>query len=241
MEDRGDKVFFEGSKDKTNALFVSDMHGDIPENNYYFQFPIDVIFFLGDNGEVAVNQVLEALPGIPAFGVAGNHDYDNTYGNSRALDIHGQIVEVNGMNFGGIGGCIRYKGTDSRWLLTEEEAAGVLGKVSGADFIISHSPPARRIGGGKGYNACHDEGCQYPDPHRGFIELGRFLDRHSPKAVFHGHLHKTYSYMHGNTLVKGVYGIELVCFEKIFGQLAVYYTDCKIFEPVLVGSGKERG
>ena len=87
-------MFFEGSKDKTNALFVSDMHGDILKNNYYFRFPIDVIFFLGDNGEAAVNQVLEALPGIPAFGVAGNHDYENTYGNSRALDIHGQIVKV---------------------------------------------------------------------------------------------------------------------------------------------------
>jgi len=37
------------------------------------------------------------------------------------------------------------------------------------------------------------------------------------------------SYMHGDTLVKGVYGIELVCFEKIFNQLAVYYTACRVF------------
>lgn len=208
------------------ALFVSDLHGGFIKEPEIIQKKPDVIFFLGDNGETMVRTILDLYPGVPAYGVAGNHDGPTPYTNTRVIELHGQVVNVHGFNVAGLGGCIRYKGAKMKWLFTEAEAREVLLSIGKVDIIISHSQPATK--NGRYYNTGLKDDSPYPEAHRGFIELGKYIERHHPLAVFHGHLHKCQDYFHNSTLVKGFYGIEEVYFERNPSGLKVQYTTTKV-------------
>lgn len=211
---------------KLKTLFVSDLHGGFIKKPKELPKKTDMIFFLGDNGETMVRTILDLYPGVPAYGVAGNHDGPTLYSNTRVIELHGQTVDVNGLKVAGLGGCIRYKGAKMKWLFTEAEAREVLITIGKADFIISHSPPARKMD--KEYVVGHKDGRSYPEAHRGFIELGKYIDRYHPLAIFHGHLHSCQDYFHNSTLVKGIYGIEEVYFEKSPLGLNVQYSTTKL-------------
>ena len=212
------------------ALFISDLHGGFIEGQDSLPENVDILFFLGDNGEMIVRNILEIYPEAPAYGVAGNHDGSTPFVNTRIIDLHGQAAEVYGLIIAGLGGCIKYKGSKSKWLLTEKEANQVLESIPiHADIIISHSPPAKK--NSNGHPVTQKRDTEFPEAHRGFIELGKYLDKHSPRAVFHGHLHKCQDYFHNNTLVKGIYGIEEVYFEKYPTCLRIKYYTTKILRP----------
>lgn len=109
---------------------------------------------------------------IPKIGVYGNH-CDGGYMEALGiLNLHLSPKEINGISFIGYQGCVKYKESDLQ--TTQEYCQNVMGSVPRYDVLITHCPP-------RGINNNDDPA------HIGFDWLREYVDRVSPKYVFHGH------------------------------------------------------
>jgi len=125
----------------------------------------------------------------PDFGVLGNHD---NFGLLGDWDIHGKLVEKNGVSFAGFQGSSRYK--DGPFpLYTQEESLKL--DIPKADVLISHD----RI-----YKPIMDKA------HTGLMGITQYLDMYKPFLHLHGHHHKQEVYKYNETIVVSVYECAII-------------------------------
>lgn len=182
-------------------LCIADLHGPMPPIPEFTEKP-DAILLLGDLGW-AVEKLREIFPGVPLFGVPGNHDsrIDPFYG-IPVENLHGKVLEFRGLKIGGLGGCLRYKPSGG-YLFWDKEYREILEKMPSVDILISHCPPA-------GLPWCdppsHRTG--YHKAHEGSAAIAEYIFRAEPAAVLCGHLHISAAARMGKTLVRVIHGVE---------------------------------
>ncbi len=154
----------------------------------------DLLLCCGDLPAYYIDYVASMLS-IPTYGIHGNHDgslmrRQHDDGVSRAdwgmEEIHGRIVEEQGLLIGGFDGSLKYNSGSYQYT-----QAGMRAQIAGMlpqllmnrlrhgrflDILITHAPP-RHI---------HD---QEDRPHQGFEVFRWFLKTFRPRYHLHGHIH----------------------------------------------------
>jgi Icc-related predicted phosphoesterase len=146
---------------------------------------VELLLSCGDLPSVYLEFITSVL-NVPLFYVCGNHDEGYKDNPPGGEDLHGRLVEFNGLSFYGLQGSIRYN--DAPLQYSEGEMSRmVMGAAMrlryrrmrrgfGVDVLVTHSP-ARDI---------HDA---EDAPHRGFKSLRRFMEWYRPRYMVHGHVH----------------------------------------------------
>lgn len=138
---------------------------------------IDVIVTLGDLEYTQIVE-LKQITQVPKIGVYGNHCTPGYMEELGITDIHLQVVEIEGVTFGGFEGSHRYKKDPVVKMYTQEEASELLDNMPYVDVFIAHSPPA----------GINDE----EDPaHQGFVALRQYVENQQPQYFLHGHTYPT--------------------------------------------------
>ncbi|MEM7801286.1 MAG: metallophosphoesterase [Chloroflexota bacterium] len=173
---------------QTLRLYVlADIHS--PD---YFVMPeisadqYDMVLTLGDIDEGTLDYIIHMSREVPIYGVPGNHDRHALPG---VTNLHGKVIEHNGIRIGGIGGARKYKNHPYHY--TEREMASKMRRLAAADIIISHAPPLLT--------------SLKEDPiHQGFPAFDHYILKHSPQYWIHGHLSKNLRDQAYQTKVIGV-------------------------------------
>jgi Icc-related predicted phosphoesterase len=136
---------------------------------------------------------------IPVFGVYGNHCDGNYLADLGITNLHLATVEVAGVTFTGLQGCVRYKEGTRDVLYTQDEYANLVRHLPAADVVVTHCPPA-------GIN-------DHPaDPaHVGITALRHWLDVTAPRLLIHGHTYpKEPVTAYGDTRIEYVRGARIL-------------------------------
>ncbi len=155
---------------------------------------IDLIIGCGDVPFYYLEFLLSALD-VPLLYVRGNHDTVPQYtvdgrvitSVQGGLDLHGHVVELNGLVFAGLEGSMRYRPkaplmyteSEMRW-----EALRLLPQLlwrrlrygNPLDVLVTHSPPY----------GIHDRSDL---AHTGFRVFGEIVRIFKPRYLLHGHVH----------------------------------------------------
>lgn len=145
---------------------------------------IDLVLSAGDLPTEYLDFLCTAL-NVPIFYVRGNHDGDYPAGRyAGSENVHGRIVEYQGIRIAGFEGSRRYKEGSCQY--TERAMSRVVRvsqvkalRLGRPDIVLTHAPPA----------GCHDghDVC-----HRGFQCFQRIIDSWQPRFLVHGHTHRHY-------------------------------------------------
>lgn len=165
------------------TAYVREQHPDI-----------DLIVGCGDLPFYYLEFLVSALD-VPLVYVRGNHDTVPQYAmNGRVLydvqggiDLHGQVMEVEGLLFAGLEGSMRYRPEVPLMYSESEMAWEVLRLVPlllwnrarygrAVDVLVTHSPPFQ----------VHDREDR---AHTGFRIFHRLIRRFQPRYLLHGHVH----------------------------------------------------
>lgn len=179
-----------------NILALSDrVLGHIYSSNVHKHYPdVDLLIGCGDLPFYYLEFLISALD-APLVYVRGNHDAGPQYTiDGRTLtavqggtNLHGQIINVNGLVIAGLEGSMRYRPnaplmyseTEMRW-----EALRLLPRLiwhrlrydRAVDIFVTHSPP----------QGIHDR----PDlAHTGFRVFRTIIRYFRPRYFLHGHIH----------------------------------------------------
>jgi hypothetical protein len=164
---------------------------------------IDLIISAGDLPFDYLSELADRLD-CPGVLVPGNHDPDLTaFRERRGIwwrdglpaswpgpagfdDADGRVVDVAGLRFVGLGGCVRYRPGPNQWSQGQQtrrakavaRAAGRRTRRDGqgVDIVLTHAPP-RGLGDG-------DDA-----PHHGFTCLHDLVAALRPRLLLHGHIH----------------------------------------------------
>ncbi|MFA5711637.1 metallophosphoesterase [Mycolicibacterium sp.] len=163
-----------------------------------------VLLSLGDFS--TVHAAVMARSGAPLLaGVYGNHctqDYMPQYGitdlvGDRQLPARHTTLEPPGrraVTVLAVQGCVRYKSDIDDVLFTQEQYDAAIDPLPAADLVITHCPPA-------GINDAEDHA------HLGIAALRRWVDRHRPRWLLHGHTYDNPTMSkHGSTTVLYIHG-----------------------------------
>jgi len=186
-----------------NALVVSDEEDPALRAGMRLFGDVDLIVSAGDLGFDYLTGLVEhhACPGV--F-VPGNHDPDLTgFTERRGIwmrdgmpavwpgppgldDADGRVVDIAGLRFVGLGGCVRYRPGPNQWTQREQaRRARRLVRVARrrirrdgrtVDVLLTHAPP-RGLGD-------RDDA-----PHHGFECLHAVVEALNPRLLLHGHIH----------------------------------------------------
>jgi uncharacterized protein len=179
---------------------------------------IDLVVGCGDLSYEYLDYIATAL-GVPLRAVHGNHDTppenldDPTIATWwQGIDLHGRVVEVNGVLIGGLAGSPLYShgpyqfGEFDVWLAILRMApsliANRLRRGRFLDVLVTHAPPF----------GIHD---QLDKAHRGFAAFRTFLRLFHPRYHLHGHTHvydrrTATTTQFGRTTVMNTYGARTV-------------------------------
>ena len=155
---------------------------------------VDLVLGCGDLPFYYLEFVVSTLD-VPLLYVLGNHDRGPQYtADGRVLtsvqggcNIHGHLVQEQGLFIGGLQGSMRYR-PEAPLMYTEAEMRLEILKLlprlwlnrvrygRALDILITHSPPF----------GIHDQ----PDlPHKGFQSFLPLLKFAQPRYFLHGHIH----------------------------------------------------
>ena len=113
------------------ALVVTDGHGSLyPEDIPHCD--ADVCFLLGDLSLRDIAIVKEKIGNMPVYGILGNHDGFELYDRAGIENIHGKVVEVNGVKIAGMQGSLRYKDTEFFPFYTDDESVEIAEQIDAA-------------------------------------------------------------------------------------------------------------
>lgn len=197
-------------------LVVADSAHNWPEDSdgrYDFSALVerhrpDALISLGDFSLVHAGVMARA--GAPfAAGVYGNHctqDYMPEHGIVDLVGDRGAPARRGTLKLPGqfevsvlaVQGCVRYKPDRDDVLFTQDQYTAAIDTIPAADLVITHSPPF-------GINDAEDAA------HVGIVALRRWVDRHRPRWLLHGHTYENPErswcgdtqviYVHGHALV----------------------------------------
>lgn len=153
--------------------------------------PADVLISCGDLWDQTIERAVKASQCRQAFAVRGNHDPDAPFP-VGVVDLHLQVVEFEGVRFGGFNGCWRYKPRGNH-LWSQSEVRSFLADLPAVDVFVAHNSP-------QGIHECDD------DVHQGFEAFREYVERARPRYFLHGHQHVNAITKLGDTDVIGVYG-----------------------------------
>lgn len=157
------------------------------------RFPgVDLVLGCGDLPYEYLDYVATQL-GVPLYAVHGNHDVPPESADDPAIrawwsgiDLHGRVVNIDGLLVGGLGGSPRYSRGPFQYSETEIVLAMVrmlprlianrLWRGRFLDVLVTHAPP----------RGIHDEDDV---AHRGFKAFRLFHRLFSPRVHLHGHVH----------------------------------------------------
>ncbi|NLM96139.1 MAG: metallophosphoesterase [Halanaerobiaceae bacterium] len=147
---------------------------------------IDLIISAGDLSSGYLQFLVTMIKGAPLFYVRGNHD--DKYEKDPPLgcvNIHGRIVEYNGLRILGLEGSrwyngkgIQYKENRMWWEFLKLWPRLKYGRK--IDIVLTHNPPYG-LNDGKGH------------AHRGFKSFRYLIDTFEPRFFIHGHQHLSYA------------------------------------------------
>ncbi|MFH1611181.1 MAG: metallophosphoesterase [Patescibacteria group bacterium] len=160
---------------------------------------IDIIVTLGD---LEMHQIreLESINNIPKLGVYGNHCSGMYMDELGIQNMHLNTVKINGITFGGFEGSVKYKESSAK-MYTQEEASTLLRDFPYVDVMLCHAPP---------YGVNDEPGDL---THAGLIGLREYVEKKSPKYLFHGHTYPTQGKLItnlGSTKIEYVFGSRIV-------------------------------
>jgi Icc-related predicted phosphoesterase len=184
-------------------LLFSDLHRnlDAVRNLVLMSQDVDVVVGAGDFGTMrrGADEVIQALASIerPAVLVPGNSESHEELAAAckawpAANVLHGGGIEINGVDFWGVGGAIP-ETPFGAWSydFTEDQGRRLLADCPQAAVVVSHSPP-------KGTVDVSSAG-----KHLGSVAVRETIDRCQPRLVVCGHIHDSggQSDMVGDTAV----------------------------------------
>lgn len=175
-------------------LVIADTHGclkceDIPSE------AVDACILLGDLTPRDIDIVKQAVD-AQIYGVLGNHNAFDTYQKRGIPNIHGKVIEINGLRIAGLQGCCRYKNLNAP-LYTDEESIQIANTLAPADVLISHDGP-------KGFHGCEDLA------HSGLQGITDYCKNNNVQLNIHGHYHRNLWGKIENTLVACCYGVNVI-------------------------------
>ena len=162
---------------------------------------VDIVIGAGDYGSLrmGIKKTIRWLSTIekPVILVPGNAESDKELKDAcnewpSAIILHGNGIEMQGINFFGIGGGIPVTPFGSwSWDFSEEQAEVLLKDFPDDGVLISHSP----------LNGILD--LSSSGQHLGSTTIRKFIDKISPKLVICGHIHESGGKMEklGNTVI----------------------------------------
>lgn len=174
------------------VLAFSDIHQDLEQAARLVELSseADLVIGAGDFGSVheGLEEMIGALSGIecPAVLVAGNNerleDLRDVTGRlwPSATVLHGEGVEVDGLDFFGLGGGIPVTPWSWSYDLEEQEAADLLEALPEEAVLVVHSPP-------HGHCDVTAEGV-----HLGSTAILDAIKEKSPRLVICGHIHEAW-------------------------------------------------
>jgi uncharacterized protein len=158
----------------------------------------DVVAGVGDFASVheGLEQTLAPLRAVeaPLLLVPGNNETVDALraavaGWDGTTVLHGEVADVDGVNFFGIGAGIPTTPWDWSFDLTEEQASQQLTALPEGAVLLSHSPPKGHVDKGLGSEAVLEA-----------------VERMRPQAVLCGHIHEQWTNESriGTTLVRNL-------------------------------------
>ncbi|MBW4435523.1 MAG: metallophosphoesterase family protein [Pleurocapsa minor GSE-CHR-MK-17-07R] len=168
-------------------LFVSDLVTQQLENAAHMRrrySDVELVVSCGDMPSGYLEFITSVLS-VPLFYVCGNHDIHYEERPPGGINLHRRILEYKGLTFVGLEGSMRYNKEPLQY--SDRDMASMVWKFGfplwfrrmrgiGVDVFVTHSP-AKGI---------HD----LPDlTHTGFKSFLKFMDRHKPRYMVHGHVH----------------------------------------------------
>jgi Icc-related predicted phosphoesterase len=154
---------------------------------------VDLVVSCGDLPRYYLEYVVTML-NVPLFYVMGNHalELERAYDDGTArppggcVDIDERLVEHAGLLIAGLEGSMRYK--QGPYQYTQQQMSRKAARLGlrllrerllrrrRLDILVTHSPP---LGIHDGKDLCHT----------GFAALLKFMQRHEPQYLIHGHSH----------------------------------------------------
>jgi Icc-related predicted phosphoesterase len=169
-----------------DTLYTPHVRENLPD--------IDLIISCGDLPFYYLDFLVSSL-NVPLVYVKGNHDQGPQYtADGRELhnvpcgtDLHGQVLNVNGMLMAGLEGSMRYRPNASlmyneremRWQFSQLVPRLLMNRSRYGrylDIFVAHSPPL----------GIHDKTDL---PHTGFKVFLTLLKMFKPRYMLHGHIH----------------------------------------------------
>ena len=189
---------------------IADTHGSFRElfNRYKDELAqVDIVFILGDCYKTEIQMMNEFFK-VPMIGIHGNHDDIDVFKDSKVIDIHSVLVELdNDILVTGFQGSAKYK-PSQYYGYTQNEAKQAIKSLSKADILISHDGPFGYCGNKKELAHC------------GLKAITDYIRKYQPKIVFFGHHHKNNHFNIGSTVCFNVYEI---CIFDIENNVVVNY------------------
>jgi Icc-related predicted phosphoesterase len=154
---------------------------------------VDLVLSCGDLPHYYLEYIVTML-NVPLYHVMGNHGDELDWRAQRGeyvvpggcQDIDGRLVVHGGLLIAGLQGSMRYKPGPYQYTQREMQykvlrlgATLLRNRLSTGrwlDILITHAPP---LGIHDGTDLCHT----------GFQAFVRFMDRHRPRYLLHGHSH----------------------------------------------------
>ena len=172
-------------------LAFSDLHRDLRQAEALVarSDEADVVAGVGDFASVhdGLEETIEALSAIdrPTLLVPGNNETEDALRDAAtrwpsASVLHGEAVEIDGVDFFGLGAGIPRTPWDWSFDLDEDEAAAKLGACPEGAVMLVHSPP---------YGHCDVSGAGV---HLGSNAVLEAIARTRPPLVLCGHIHESW-------------------------------------------------
>jgi Icc-related predicted phosphoesterase len=172
-------------------LAFSDLHTDLAQAHSLVErsAEVDVVVGVGDFASVhsGLTETIAALGAIeaPAVLVPGNNETEEALREacanwSRAVVLHGEGTEIDGVTFFGLGAGVPVTPWDWSFDLTEEAAAELLEACPEGCVLAVHSPPQGHVdvsGAGR---------------HLGSEAVLRAIERTRPRLALCGHIHESW-------------------------------------------------
>ena len=159
-------------------LVISDTHGCFAEDmipvNSQGDVQADICLLLGDMSDRDV-AIVDEFINIPKYGILGNHDGWDLYDRHGIENIHGKVIDFNGVRIAGLQGSIKYKYSDMP-LYTDDESVEIADGMDSADILISHDSP-KYLHGDRDF------------AHSGLRGITHFCEKWNVPLNIHGHHH----------------------------------------------------